>query len=230
MTGATGNIYCGLHEFVDMGFLLHFLQPDDLFLDVGANIGSYTVLATAVCGAQAIAVEPDPTTMANLRKNVNCNNQQRRVDLVQAALGADSGTIRFTLGHDTMNRVANSDDMSAQEVALRTLDEVVGDRSPNLLKMDVEGFETEVVAGARRTLGKQSLKAIITESAAPAVRQTLEALGFEQYSYDPFSRQLKRGPTQSFPASANFIFIRDVDAVRRRISSAAKRKIAGIFV
>src|SRR6516164_2306954 len=40
MTGATGNIYCGLHEFVEMSFLLHLLQPNDLFLDVGANIGA----------------------------------------------------------------------------------------------------------------------------------------------------------------------------------------------
>jgi hypothetical protein len=52
MTGATGNIYCGLHEFTDMAFLLHLLRPDDLFVDVGANIGSYTVLASAVCGAR----------------------------------------------------------------------------------------------------------------------------------------------------------------------------------
>ena len=40
MTGATGNIYCGLHEFSDMAFLLHLLRPDDLFVDIGANIGA----------------------------------------------------------------------------------------------------------------------------------------------------------------------------------------------
>src|SRR6478609_823915 len=51
MTGATGNIYCGLHEFADMAFVLHALRPGDLFVDVGANIGSYTVLASAVCDA-----------------------------------------------------------------------------------------------------------------------------------------------------------------------------------
>jgi hypothetical protein len=45
MTGATGNIYCGLHEFAEMGFLLHLLRPGDVFVDVGANVGSYTVLA-----------------------------------------------------------------------------------------------------------------------------------------------------------------------------------------
>ena len=45
MTGATGNWYCGLHELQDMAFVLHLLRADDHFVDIGANIGSYTVLA-----------------------------------------------------------------------------------------------------------------------------------------------------------------------------------------
>lgn len=40
LTGATGNLYTGLHEFTDMSFLLHFLRSEDLFIDIGANIGS----------------------------------------------------------------------------------------------------------------------------------------------------------------------------------------------
>ena len=40
MTGASGNIYFGLHEFEEMGFLLHFLREEDLFIDIGAYIGS----------------------------------------------------------------------------------------------------------------------------------------------------------------------------------------------
>lgn len=42
LTGATGNIYCGRHEFTDMAFPLHFLREDDLFIGIGANIGRYT--------------------------------------------------------------------------------------------------------------------------------------------------------------------------------------------
>ncbi len=42
LTGITGNIYTGLHEFYDMTFLLHFLQSGDVFYDKGANEGSYT--------------------------------------------------------------------------------------------------------------------------------------------------------------------------------------------
>ncbi len=48
MTGATMNFYCGLHEAVDMALVLHALQPGDVFLDVGANVGTYTILASAV--------------------------------------------------------------------------------------------------------------------------------------------------------------------------------------
>lgn len=46
MSGATGNWYCGLHEVADMAFVLHALRAGDLFADVGANIGSFTVLAS----------------------------------------------------------------------------------------------------------------------------------------------------------------------------------------
>ena len=54
-TGLTGNIYTGLHEFSDMGFLLHVLRPADLFVDIGANVGSYTILACSAIGARGIA-------------------------------------------------------------------------------------------------------------------------------------------------------------------------------
>ena len=41
MTGATGNFYCGLHEFNDMGFLIHLLRKEDFFVDIGANVKLY---------------------------------------------------------------------------------------------------------------------------------------------------------------------------------------------
>lgn len=45
MRGATGNVYVGLHEFESMGFVLHVLRSSSAFIDVGANVGAYTVLA-----------------------------------------------------------------------------------------------------------------------------------------------------------------------------------------
>ena len=119
MTGATGNIYCGLHEFVDMAFLLHLLRPGDLFVDVGANIGSYTILASAVCGARSIAIEPDPGTVQSLNRNIEANSIGDRVTVIEAAVGAAAGTVCFTIGQDTTNRVATDIDVYPVHVMTR---------------------------------------------------------------------------------------------------------------
>ncbi|WP_352821704.1 FkbM family methyltransferase [Mesorhizobium sp. M0898] len=89
-----------------MAFVLHFLRPDDNFLDVGANVGSYSVLASAVCGARTVAIEPDSTTIGFLTRNVNVNRIQSRVTIIEAALGATQGSAEFTVGRDTRNKLA----------------------------------------------------------------------------------------------------------------------------
>src|SRR5450759_3401797 len=88
LAGATGNVYVGLHEFEDMAFVLHFLRPDDLFVDVGANIGSYTILATAGVGANCIAFEPGPDAWEWLCKNIDLNGVRSRVDVRRQALSS----------------------------------------------------------------------------------------------------------------------------------------------
>ena len=93
MTGATGNIYAGLHEFADMAFTLHFLRPDDLFMDVGANVGSYTLLASGVCKARTISFEPYPETMAALRRNIDLELESAGIEFIDAN-GAGEG-VRF---------------------------------------------------------------------------------------------------------------------------------------
>jgi hypothetical protein len=70
MHGATGAIYTGLQEFEDMAFLLHFLKPEDTFIDIGANIGSYSILAGGVSKANVICVEPIPQTFKSLLLNI----------------------------------------------------------------------------------------------------------------------------------------------------------------
>ena len=83
MTGATGNWYCGLHEVAEMAFVLHVLRQSDKFIDVGANVGSYTVLAAGAVGSRAFAVEPIPTTFGFLRRNVELNGLGERVLCMQ---------------------------------------------------------------------------------------------------------------------------------------------------
>lgn len=110
MTGATGNIYCRLHEYVDMRFVLDNLKPNDIFVDIGANVGTYTILASKVRGAKTISFEPDPQTARFLRRNIAVNGIASKVEAINAALGAESRVINFTVGLDTKNRVAKDDD------------------------------------------------------------------------------------------------------------------------
>jgi FkbM family methyltransferase len=224
MTGATGNIYCGLHEFADMAFLLHFLTPEDLFVDVGANIGSYTVLASAVCGARSISIEPDPDTMSSLRRNVEANDIVSRVHLIETAVGSQAGVISFTVGHDTTNRVATDADTRVREIIAQTLDEILQGRNPVLIKMDVEGYEPKVVAGAAETLKNPSLLAVITETADEPVCSALNAAGFQIAAYDAFTRVLTAGAGHK---SANDLFVRDLDACRSRVRGAPRRIVLG---
>lgn len=76
MTGATIDLYAGLHDFEDMSFLLHFLRKEDNFIDIRANVGVYTILASGAIGAKSIAIEPIPSTFADLTNNILINHQE----------------------------------------------------------------------------------------------------------------------------------------------------------
>ncbi|XZF14158.1 FkbM family methyltransferase [Chitinophagaceae bacterium MMS25-I14] len=233
MRGATGNLYCGLHEYHDMGFVLHFLRPEDLFADIGANVGSYTVLASAEAGADTIAFEPLPGTFSFLQQNISLNNIGRRVTAMQVALGASAGTVHFTTDLDTVNHVAVKGEMHTVEVPADTLDHMLGGRKPVLIKIDVEGYETEVLKGAADVLSQQELKAIIIELNGSGERygyderkihQMLLQLGFAPYTYDPEARLLT---LLKEPGPFNTIYIRDLAFVQDRVQTAERVSVMG---
>ena len=225
MNGLTGNIYVGLHEFADMGLLLHLLREGDLFFDVGANVGSYTLLASGVCKARTFAFEPDPESMARLRKNLEANALASRVRLLQTAVGAGEGEVSFTVGRDSENKVADGTAGEVRSVKVTTLDAAAGDEVPLLIKIDVEGYEPEVIKGATRLLGDPRLKVLECETVTPAMEQVLSNAGFEKRYYDPLTRVLANEP-QAMKAS-NTLFVRDEAFVRSRIQSAPKFTVVG---
>lgn len=224
MTGATGNIYCGLHEFADMAFVLHALKPGDLFVDVGANIGSYSILASGVAGAQTVAIEPDPGTAKNLERNVEVNALADKIEIIKVAVGADEGEVAFTTGKDTMNRIATSADKGRQIVPLQKLDRILDGQSPTIMKMDVEGFELEALEGAQEILNQHSLLAVQLETVCDESSALMHAAGFGEFSYDPHTRELHEGGKLRM---SNQLYIRDVSAVRERLRHAAAIRARG---
>ncbi len=229
LTGITGNIYTGLHEFNDMAFLLHFLRPGDLFYDLGANAGSYTLLASGVCKARTIALEASSDTAALTEKNIILNQLQKRVTLLNVAAGATSGVLRFSKDGDTTNHIISDDEpqhTGAESVSVISVDSLSLNNPPALIKIDVEGYESEVLKGMTITLKQESLKAIIIELNGSGARygfnedeihQLLLANGFMPQIYNAFRRTLS--PITTF-GQYNTIYCRDLSYIAERIASA----------
>jgi len=236
MTGAIGNWYCGLHEYRDMGFVLHCLRSGDLFLDIGANIGSYTVLAAGAVGASVIAVEPIPSTFASLENNVALNHLSARVSCHRVGLSDKAGTLRFTSDLDTVNHVAlESEQDGVIEVPVITVDELCSARVPAIIKIDVEGHEKAVLLGAARTLANPALIGVIMETNNSGLRygqsddllhEIMKAHGFSAYSYSPLDRSLQ----DVIASEGNTVFLRDIDQLMERISSAPQYQLINGFI
>ena len=233
MTGATGNIYMGLHEFQDMGFLLHFLRKEDLFFDIGANVGSYMVLASGHVGCRTIAFEPIPATFDALERNIKINDISALVKAENVGVGSKKGRLIFTTLNDTVNHVIEGliDDSNQKgvEVDVVAIDEIILiNEVPVLVKIDVEGFETEVLQGMKNTLSDERLKGIIIELNGSggrygfdetAIHMNLLNAGFAPYEYDPFSRKLKLLTTFGH---FNTLYLRNLSFITRRVLSAEK--------
>ncbi len=231
MTGATGNWYCGLHEVHDMGFILHLLRPGELFVDIGSNIGSYSVIAAGAVGARVIAAEPVPTTFEHLSLNVFLNGLDDRVSMKCIGLSDRVGSVRFTSDLDTVNHVLADGEAGASiEVPVTTLDELAEEEVPLAIKIDVEGHEFSVLRGAERTLSAPELLAVVMEINGSGARygvsdmcliDHMQAYGFKPYAYDSFERQL----IDASLAKDNTIFIRNRDMVEERVKAARRYRL-----
>jgi FkbM family methyltransferase len=237
MHGATQNIYCGLADFHDMGFLLHLLRPGDLFADVGANVGSYTVLATAVAGARTVAFEPNPETFPALIANLKANGIVEQAEAKQAGAGATTGVLRFE-SKGTGTRVmagAGTGESRLFESPVVRLDESLSAATPTLIKIDVEGFESEVLAGADGILGRPELLALIVENNEDCVRfgfapdrahKILLAHGFVAAEYSPEERRLTL-PNGRASLAQNSIYVRGLEEIGQRLTSAPAFRVKG---
>lgn len=235
MNGATGNVYCGLHEFEDMAFVLHALRPADLFVDVGANIGSYTVLAAGVARADCVSIEPVPATFASLLDNLRLNDLSAQVDSKNIALGGAAGTLRFTADLDTINHAvgATEDARSVILVPVMPMDAMLAGRVPAIIKIDVEGFESSVIDGAGNTFSSPELYAVLMELNGSGLRygvsddtlhERMLGFGFTAARYEPLQRQLVRVCAPN-DAPGNILYVKRWNELQERLTRAPELKV-----
>jgi FkbM family methyltransferase len=166
-TIASQLIYCrGLPDYHEMLFVQDYLRRGDGFIDVGANIGSYALLAASVVGdsGHVEAFEPGPVAVGRLQENVALN-QFSAVTVHQLAVSADSGVVPILSQRDVLNRILASADRGATTVQARCvrLDEFLAGQRFALGKMDVEGAEPLALQGAERMLADRNPPAWLLE-------------------------------------------------------------------
>ncbi len=158
-------------------FILHWLRPGDLFVDVGANVGYFTVLAAPLVGpgGQVVAFEPQPDLAEMLRYSSEMNGFDECVECVECALSDHGGpaTLYFAPNDGSGLRVSGGASLRVQPtcrpeeslaVPTTTLaDFLPGDRKARLLKLDVEGAESAVLRGGVPLLQTQPPDAIVCE-------------------------------------------------------------------
>lgn len=238
---STQTYYTGLKEFNDMCLVMHLLRSEDVFVDVGGNIGVFTILASAGAGATVYTFEPFPSTYEHLKDNINLNHGHGHVFPFQICIGDTDGEIEFEIDRRSSSRnhvrPKNSDERYAAgviSVPVRTLDSIV-DRPAVCLKIDVEGYESSVIAGAQSTLDSSSLCAVIIEMNPAALKaydhdpsalhNEMLSRGFKTFNYNPFTREIEE--TFGYNSSGNTVYLRNLDFIYKRVKNACPFRILG---
>jgi FkbM family methyltransferase len=144
----------GIREPIATGHLLGILRPDDVVLEVGANIGYYALIEARIC-KKIYAAEPHPGNFERLNGNVALNNFAN-IETFNVAFGAENKKLYLECSAlSNWHSCRGTDAHSPNTVAVdgwRIDSFLEGREKPTLIKMDVEGYELEVLRGARQTL------------------------------------------------------------------------------
>ena len=167
-------------DYHEMHFMRRYLRAGDAVLDVGANIGVYSLLAASCVGpsGRVLAFEPGPEAHRRLTENLRIN-QLETVQVHACALGDRCGVVNFLNQCDTTNRMQTEADTgkSVASVAVARLDNIVEEKCA-MGKMDIEGAEPIALRGAERMLKGANPPVWLLE-----INGALHAFGFTESTF-----------------------------------------------
>ena len=237
-------LYFDQFEPETRSFLDAYLRPGDVFLDIGANVGLYTIAAARLVGngGDVHAFEPCSQTFARLEENVRLN-ALRSVSCHRVALSDENAEAELSLakdGFDAWNSLGKpymGETAGHETVRTVTLDSFVKEQRLDgritAIKIDVEGWENQVLTGAEKLLSATDAPAMCVEfteeaaqlagSSCAALYQTLVRLGFQMFTVGntpetviPFAL------CDPFP-NVNLLALKDPAAARARFRPSASR-------
>jgi FkbM family methyltransferase len=193
-------IYMGCYEPLNTHRFKRVLKPGMCVVDVGANIGYFTLLAASLVGrsGRVFSIEPWPPNFTIL-ENTAAQNSLEQVRTFPFGLGASEGLGRVAQADQRLfnNRTASmaGDEETGVSVVVKTLDQCIAEwglSRIDLLKIDVDGYETQILEGAKEALRGRVIRNIVIElneywltrakSSPAAVCALLRSAGFRDLS------------------------------------------------
>jgi FkbM family methyltransferase len=198
---------------------------NDVLVDVGANVGMYTIWAAKTRGVRVFAFEPESQNFALLNRNILLNELGDRVSAYCLALSDAAGLSELHLSqfmaggschslgervnfkHQPMRPVFSQGCVSAR------LDDLVASGAvpePNHIKIDVDGFEPKVIAGARRIIEGVKLRSLLIEVNQNLAdhQQMVAELNALGYKHDPLQVAAAERKSGTFKGCAEYVFKR----------------------
>ena len=225
-------VYNGLSEWDEMNFLLRILRPSDGFMDIGANVGFYTVLASTIVTGPLLAFEANPRNLEVLRDQVKLN-QLANAEVFGTALGNSTGELSFFDSGRETGSIASGEDARGKLITVpcSRLDDCLAGRGlPEFVvaKMDVEGCENLILEGASATLESGRVAVWLFEVNDGALRKhggsaeklfaTFSGHGCSIHYWDEEARRLGKKGDEHDSQRENYLACRDIAMVGRRIA------------
>jgi FkbM family methyltransferase len=221
----------GAHE-PELFFVADVSRPGDLFVDVGANIGVYALTA-ALKGARAVAFEPTEAARLVIAENAALNGVKDSVTISALALSDYDGSAWFTVGQDCTNKLARNEAEQGVPTEVRKLDtclaELASGRTPDIVKIDVEGADEAVLRGAAGTIARCHPTLIVEIwGGGHFIRSYLGELGYVAYAYDYGAHRLTPlPPDYAYPGNLVAVHPERLAAIEERLRSAPPWDRAG---
>lgn len=169
--------------------IINDLNEDDVFYDVGANLGIFSCFAAStITQGNIVAFEPYPPNIRQLKRNLSYNADESDYDVLDVALSDSHGTINFTSPDDDPGNQTGNISPSGDSIEVKTItgDELVDGGSipsPTVVKIDVEGAEPLVIDGLEDSLNNSSCRLLYCEIHLPTEhRPSAEDYGESQES------------------------------------------------
>ncbi|MBD2193889.1 MULTISPECIES: FkbM family methyltransferase [Calothrix] len=229
---AAAALYCGLYDYDEMNFLLRYLRGSDSFLDIGSNVGIYTLLAASKIKSGLIySFEALPKNYSRLTQNIELN-QLQQVKPYAIAVSDFTGTTALNLAEgDSMPFMTDQVTDNTIKVPTDTLENLLKYESSanlTLAKIDIEGAEILAFKGAVSLLKKQRPYVWIMEINDAVnnfglqkqdVVKFLQDYGYSLYQYDADTNQI-HSITLAQQKGNNVLAIADsaIDFVRDRLN------------